>query len=179
MARVAQDSDTLKSKLIRLLEATGQNLATSERGMARALLDDITAQQLWLQSGIRKNAFVLMNMLLQDQDELYQARIAIESARKGSRMDPRHCRIAVQVDTYHLGTVGADVWLYEDRIHLCLLSDDPEGMTEMIQPELPFAQEHFRALGMVLASITTKDFVDMPRFRTFLAGEQLEVNVEG
>ncbi|MDR2736687.1 MAG: hypothetical protein LBB49_03875, partial [Gracilibacteraceae bacterium] len=69
--------------------------------------------------------------------------------------------------------------LYENHIHLCLLSDDPAELTEVIQPELVSAQEQFQALGMFLASVTTKNFADMPRFKNFLAGEQLEVNIEG
>jgi hypothetical protein len=179
MVRAAQENDTFKSMLLRLLETSAQNLTQSERGMAKALLDDVTAQQFWLQSGIRKNALVLLNVPLQDQEGWYQAQIAIESGRKGSKMDPEHCRIGVQVETYHLGTVGADVWIYEGRIHLCLLSDDPAGLIEAAQSELMSAQEQFQALGMKLASLTTKNFSDMPRFRSFLAGEQLEVNVEG
>ncbi|MCL1851753.1 MAG: hypothetical protein FWF88_01795 [Peptococcaceae bacterium] len=179
MARAAQENDTVKAKLMKLLETSGRHLSQGEQGLAKALLDDITAQQLWLQSGLRKNAFMLMNVPLQDQEGLNQARIAVESARKGAKMDSQHCRIAVQVDTFHLGTVGADVWLYENHIHLCLLSDDPAELTEVIQPELVSAQEQFQALGMFLASVTTKNFADMPRFKNFLAGEQLEVNIEG
>lgn len=165
------DRTMLKMNLLQLAAGDSASLSPEDKAALTALLDDITGQQLWIQTGAEKNAYFLMHIPLQDNGMVYQAKIAVESRRHGNNIDLNHCRFALQVDTPNLGKVGADLTIYENRIHICLLHEDKNELEQIIPEYFDLTSRGFASIGYCLEQISVHNFEDYPGFDSFLTGK--------
>ena len=181
-----------QNQLARELEATLRaetNRAErmqSEQSRAQAapvenMLDRFSGQQMWLKSGGLENAFVLLFLPLFNQKEQpVPAKIAIESARKGTKMDEHHCRIAVQVETENLGEVGVDAFFDQDSLSFRVLTRYPELVPALVEEAFPETKARFSRLGFTLRRIETGDLDENVEFQNFLRGNRRSgVDVRG
>ena len=145
------------------------------------LLDKVTGQQMWIRAGGLDNAFILLYLpFLNQKEEPVPARIAIESARKGSKMDEHHCIIAVQVETQGLGEVGVDALFDNDTLTFRVLTHDLDFMPQLIEEIYPETKDKFAKLGFALRSIETGSLTDNIEFQNFLKGKRRSgVDVRG
>lgn len=174
------EGQTVKEQVLVLLKESTGILSRRDRDCLENLLAEIVGQQLWIQKGVRNNVYFLMYFPLKDQDNLYNCRIAVESSRKGSKMDMDHCHIALQVDTENLGTVGADIRLYENKIYLCILHNDIEVLAPLIDIAKNNVREAFAELGLMLQDIALKKFADFPQHEKFISGDYVGgVDIKG
>lgn len=135
-------------------------------------LHSIIAQQLWLQTGSKDHAYVLLGLPFYDQESLREARIAVESVRKGVKIDIAHCHFGIELETENLGTLGADVWLYEDQIHIRILSDILKQDEELFQILIPEAKERFEKIGLKLMTLQQGPYEENKAFNQFIRGER-------
>ncbi|RNC29728.1 MAG: hypothetical protein AWM53_00345 [Candidatus Dichloromethanomonas elyunquensis] len=171
---------SVKANILKITQDQSDKLSKEERAAIGDILKEITGQQLWAQSGTRKNAYSLLHLLLQDQGEYFNCKIALESSRKGKRMDPEHCHIALQVDTPNLGKVGADIMLYENKVNVCLLHEDIEVLRPVIQELRQDSNANIQMTRLQIEKITLKSFQELPYFQKFLSGKQQSgVDVKG
>lgn len=170
----------LKYYLLQILSKHFESLNTAEKACLNEILSEITGQQLWLQTGTGDSAYCLLHFPLFDKGELYQARLAIESSRYGRRIDTKHCHLALQVETPHIGLVGADLVLYDNKLSICILHDHIEEIFPLIQKMEAEIQKGFATLGFSLQQISGKTFVECPQFAKFISGIQLSgVDIKG
>ncbi|NLI93640.1 MAG: hypothetical protein GX434_16045 [Peptococcaceae bacterium] len=171
---------SVKANILKIIQDQDNKLSKEEKSSLEAILDEITGQQLWIQSGIKKNAYSLLHLILQDQGRFYNCEIAVESARKGKRMDPEHSHIALQVETPNLGKVGADIMIYENKMQLCILHDEIDVLKPVIQEVQQDVFNNLNALGLQIERVSIKSFKDFPYFQEFLSGKhQSEVDIKG
>jgi hypothetical protein len=174
------ESDNVKLNLLKLLEEQAHTLSKEDKSSLHQLLDEITGQQLWIQSGVRKNAYCLLHLPLYENGELFPCHIAMESARKGTKMDATHSRIALQVETPHLGLVGADLMLFDDKMNVCFLHDDVEYMGALIEELYEEAFANFHLMGLTIERFSVRSFAQVPSFFEFLTGKHMGgVDIEG
>lgn len=167
------EQTTIKLHLLKILDDDqSHSLSKEERAWLNKLLEDITGQQLWIQSGIRKNAYFLLHFPLQDNGQLYECKVAVESSRKGRRVDMEHSRIALQVETPNLGMIGADIMIFEDSLNVCLLHDEIEVLRPLIEEVYDDTAASFRDLGLQLGRVSLKSLKDDPGFLNFISGRQ-------
>lgn len=168
-----------KEQILLLLRESVAKLPAQLKEYLELLLDRITAQQMWIQTGTRENAYLLMHIPLQDNGIIYNCQIAVESSRKGKKIDVEHCHIAIQVETENLGKVGADIRMYEKRLQICLLNDSTEFFS-LIESIYQSTKERFANLGLTLEHITIKTFEEDPQFTNFITGQFVSgVDFEG
>jgi len=171
--QAAFEQTNIKINLLKILDDDqADSLSKEERTWLNKLLEDITGQQLWIQSGIKKNAYLLLHFPLQDNGQLYQCKVAVESSRKGRRIDMEHSRIALQVETPNLGIVGADIMIYEDNLNVCLLHDEIDILRPLIEEVYDDTAASFRDLGLQLGRVSLKSLKDDPGFLHFISGRQ-------
>lgn len=156
--------------LILLKENTGR-IPSPLKDSLQLLLDRITAQQMWIQTGARDNAYVLMHLPIQQDGMLYQCQIAVESSRKGNKIDIDYCHIALQVETQNLGKVGADLRLFEQKLQICLLSDNPDQLHSLVENMFHSTKEKFTSLAITLEHIMIKSYEEYPQFTDFINGQ--------
>lgn len=150
----------------------------SERSLTD-LLDTITGQQLWLKTGTLNNGYVLLHLPIMNQEQCIPVKIGIESARKGSKMDENHCRIAIQMETETLGLIGVDAYFSQDSLTLDVLGSDPE-LPELVEEVLPETKAQFAKLGFQISKVDTEDLEQNLEFKDFLLGQRRRgVDVEG
>ncbi|MGI5902040.1 MAG: hypothetical protein ACOX7U_06155 [Desulfitobacteriia bacterium] len=175
-----EDFQSLKTELLRLLEDPDNLLSKEQKNILQKYLDSLTGQQLWYQNGAHKNAYSLLLIPLQLGEDIYYVKAAIESLRRGKKMDSKHCHISLELDSSALGKIGADILIYEKNINLCLLHDNYETLKPLIEKLKTETKESFRELGLNLQNITLKKFEENPLFFKFIAGQQLGgVDVRG
>ncbi len=174
------ESDNVKLNILKILEEQAHTLSKEEKSSLHQLLDEITGQQLWIQSGVRKNAYCLLHLPLQENGELFPCHIAMESSRKGAKMDATHSRIALQVETPHLGLVGADLMLFEDNMNVCFLNDDVEYMVALVEELYEEVFANFKLMGLTVERFSVRSFKEVPFFSDFLTGKHMGgVDIEG
>ena len=165
---------TLKSAV--LLGLNRQSTAGEETGeeyvSLTQVLRDITGQQLWLKTGALDNAYLLFNLPLKNREEYFPAKVGIEGSRKGLKLDDKHCRIGLSLETENLGLVGVDAFFNQDTLTLRILSQDPAGLQEIVPDVLSETQAKFAKLGFSLGNIATGDIDKNPEFRDFLRGQK-------
>ncbi len=166
----------LKALLLKLLAE--DDLKPRDRELIKLMLDEITGQQLWAQSGDKRNAYFLLHFLLQAYDQQYNCVLAFEGARKGQKTDINHSHIALQVDTPSLAQIGADIQLFDDKLQLVLLHDHPY----LLGPLVELAQDELKANlaghGIQLEQVALKAFQDFPQFARFISGNYAGVDVK-
>ncbi|KUO67003.1 MAG: hypothetical protein APF84_17575 [Gracilibacter sp. BRH_c7a] len=170
---------SVKEQILLLLKEHAGKLPIQQKEYLELLLDKITAQQMWIQTGARENAYFLMHIPLQSNGTIYNCRIAVESSRKGNKIDVDHCHIAIEVETENLGIIGADLRLFEQRLQICLLNNDTD-LHPLLETIYESTKERFTNLGLILDNITIKTFEENPQFANFIAGQFVSgVDFEG
>ena len=162
--------DTFKFRLLEAIQnQEGQNLYDSDGPLAR-LLQKITGQQLWFKTGAQDNAFMLLHLPLFNQEQLVPVQIAIESARKGPKMDEQHCRVAIQIETQQLGDVGIDAFFDQDSLTFRVLTRNLPFLSQLLEQVMPETKVEFSKLGFNIAKVETGDLDQNMEFQNFLRG---------
>lgn len=161
--------DTYKYKL---LEALQNKEAHDHDGQSTHLLQKITAQQLWFKTGTLDNAFMLLHLPLLNQEQLVPVHIAIESSRKGSKMNEKHCRIAIQIETQQLGDVGIDAYFNQDSLFFRILTRDTQVLPQLLEMVMPQTRVKFSKLGFKLENVEIGDLEINLEFQNFLKGSR-------
>ena len=162
--------DTFKFALLEALQNQG-GLDDTE-GTVTNLLQKLTGQQLWLKTGALDNAYLLLHLPLLNQEQLVPVQVAIESARKGGKMDEQHCRVGIQMETQQLGQVGIDAFFYGDSLTLRVLTNDLQFFPQLLEGVLPETRTQFAKLGFNLTKIETGDLAQNLEFQNFLQGSR-------
>lgn len=165
------DFESIKALLLKMIEDNSDSYSSEEKNTINKFLEEITGQQLWLNTGAKRNAYCLMHFPLQDNGVLYNGKLAIESSRKGRRMDKEHCHLALQVETPHLGLVGADLIIHEKGIQICILHDNTAELSLLLQKLGADTENGFASLGYKLLRVSSKTFEEYPQFSRFISGK--------
>lgn len=168
----------LKGKIMEILFGH-KNIPTAEKSVLENILNQITGQQIWLQSGTDENAFLLMNIPCRENSEVYEARVVIEGQRKGNKIDHKHMRIGLLVDTEFLGSVGADIVVYDSSLELSILHDNPELIDGLIKETFTESILRFSNIGFDLKAVNVKKLTPNVKFSKFLVGESTGVDLFG
>ena len=177
--RKETNETSAKEQILLLLRENIGKLPAQQKEYLELLLDRITAQQMWIQTGARENAYLLMHIPLQDNGTIYNCQIAVESSRKGNKIDLEHCHIALEVETENLGKVGADLRLFEQRLQITLLNDNAD-FRSLVENIYEPTKQTFVNLGLTLEQITIKTYEENPHFRNFITGQFVSgVDIEG
>lgn len=163
--------DTFKGMLLKAIQSQGEELNDSDRPLAQ-LLQIITGQQLWFKTGAMDNAYMMLHLFLLNQDQLVPVKIAIESARKGLKMDEQHCRIAILVETQELGDLGIDAFFNEDSLSCRVLSHDLEFLPQLLEGVVPETRLRFAKLGFNLGRVEIGELKQDHEFKNFLQGSR-------
>ncbi|HZK83741.1 MAG TPA: hypothetical protein VFC58_03520 [Desulfosporosinus sp.] len=164
--------DTFKFALLNALQnQEGLNHGDSEETV-RNLLQKLTGQQLWFKTGVLDNAYLLLQLPLLNQGQLVPVQIAIESARKGGKMDEQHCRVGIKMETQQLGQVGIDAFFYEDSLSFRVLTSELQFLPELLEQVLPETRTQFAKLGFNLTKIETGELAENLEFQNFLQGSR-------
>lgn len=166
--------DTFKYALLEALQnQEGQDNQDHEETLIN-LLQKLTGQQLWFKTGAMENAYLLLHLPLFNQEQLVLVQIALESARKGGKMDEQHCRVGIQMETQQLGQLGIDAFFYEDSISFRVLTNDldPQLLTQLLEEVLPTTRTKFAKLGFKLMKIETGELAQNIEFQNFIQGSR-------
>lgn len=162
--------DTFKFALLEAIQnQEGQDLYDPDGPLA-LLLQKITGQQLWFKTGALDNAFMLLHLPLLNQGQLVPVQIAIESARKGPKMDDQHCRVAIQIETQQLGDIGIDAFFDQDSLTFRVLTRNLPFLPQLLEEVMPETRAEFSKLGFNLAKVETGDLDQNIEFQNFLRG---------
>ncbi|HWQ40595.1 MAG TPA: hypothetical protein VN456_00995 [Desulfosporosinus sp.] len=162
--------ETFKFALLEAIQSQeGQDLDDSDGPLAH-LLRKITGQQLWLKTGAQDSAFMLLQLPLLNQGQPVPVQIAIESARKGSKMDEQHCRIALQIETSLLGDIGIDAFFDQDSVTFRVLSHNLPFLPQLLEEVMPETRAEFSKLGFNIEKVETGDLDQFIEFQNFLRG---------
>lgn len=168
-AEVTDLKNTLKAQILSLL--SGAKDAGANPEFLTKLLRELTAQQLWYQTGVGETAYMLWQFMVGEQDRYYNVRAAVEGSRKGKKIDRLHCHVAVGLETPTLGEIGVDAWFNQDAVKLKVLSHDPEMLEPILDEVLPVTRAQLQKLGLNLGSVESSNLDD--NFQRFLHGEKL------
>ena len=160
--------ETFKFSLLQALQ--NSNGLDAAEGTVTSLLQKLTGQQLWLKTGVLDNAYLLLHLPLLNQGQVMPVQIAIESARKGGKMDEHQCRVGIQLDTQQLGQVGIDAFFYGDSLSFRVLTRDLQSLSELLEDVLPETRTQFAKLGFNLTKIETGDLNENLEFQNFIKG---------
>ncbi|MDR3270125.1 MAG: hypothetical protein LBT32_01235 [Peptococcaceae bacterium] len=163
-------SQTLKGALLKELTLVHPRQAAQHQ-VLNQVLDHITSQQLWLQSGADDNAFFLLYLPLKyPNGDVNEVRIAAEAKRKGAKIDYQHCRVAFLTHTEQLGDVGVDVWLGSEGVDMRLLSDQPEEVRSLMEALWPETRERISHQGWQVRSVEVSRLDLNTEFLRFVQG---------
>jgi hypothetical protein len=165
--------ETLKGAVLKELAAlAARNSEPPHHRVLTQMLDHITSQQLWLQSGAAENAFFLLCLPLRNQGEMNEVRIAAEAKRKGTKLDVQHCRLAFLTSTEYLGEIGIDAWLGSEGIDVKILSADPEELTGLLDEAWPDARHRITNQGWPVKSMAVSRLESDSEFMRFIQGNK-------
>jgi hypothetical protein len=164
-------SKTLKGILLSLLE---RGVEEDKKSTLSNLLDSLTGHQFWLQNNLMENPFYLFEFPLRYNGELLTQRLAVKAARKGNKIDLGHCRIALLAQTPNLGEIGIEGRLFEGRLTLKVLGENPELLSGLVELDSAEVQKQFGKLGITLLSIGIAPLNPADDFHNFMHGEQRE-----
>lgn len=165
--------ETFKGMLLKAIQSqTSEELSDSDSPVMQ-LLQKITGQQLWFKSGALDNAYVLLHIPFFYQEDMFvPVQIALESARKGQKMDEQHCRIAILADTQELGEIGIDAYFNENSFTCKVLSKDLTILPELLKAVIPETKERFAKLGFHLERVEVGEIDQNLEFEKFLKGSR-------
>lgn len=170
--------NSVKSLLLKMV--TADSLQRDNQKAVTNLLEEITGQQLWIQSGNNDTAYFLLHLPLQDNGNVYECRVAVESSRKGLKADVTHCHLALQVETENLNLIGADLNLYDNELSLCLLSDGQNDLESLVAGLSDQIKQNFADIGINLEKISFKSYDESAQFSKFISGQNiLGVDIRG
>ncbi|KJR45971.1 hypothetical protein UF75_3636 [Desulfosporosinus sp. I2] len=161
---LAQLKDTLKAQLLSLTNTHPSSSVINQ------LLDKITGQQLWHDTGVDGNGYMLAEIPIRHDQEVKSIKLAIQGSRKNGKLDPQHCRIALQTETPNLGPIGIDAFFSMNQLSLSLLTKNPDTLSVLIDGLMPEVKRNFQMIGVNLTSIHLKP-LDNSEFHTLLKGE--------
>ncbi|MCB8817870.1 hypothetical protein LJE72_20460, partial [Desulfosporosinus sp. SRJS8] len=161
---LAQLKDTLKAQLLSLTN-THPSLSVINQ-----LLDKITGQQLWYDTGVDGNGYMLAEIPIRQDQEVKSIKLAIQGSRKNGKIDPKHCRIALQTETPNLGPIGIDAFFSMNQLSLSLLTKNPDALSILLDGLMDEVKRNFQMIGVNLTSIHLKP-LDNSEFHTLLKGE--------
>ncbi len=169
-----QLKDTVKAQLMELIHSSSGAAGKEGKGGEKLepLLNYLTGQQLWLQSGSREPAYILLHLPVRHQDSVYEARIAVESGRKGAKIDIDHCRIALMLDTPNLGEIGVDAWFFEKTLSIKILSSYPTNISEWLTEMKEEIGGRFNQIGFRLGEIKVEDLTEKVPLEEFITGKR-------
>ncbi|AET69863.1 hypothetical protein Desor_4449 [Desulfosporosinus orientis DSM 765] len=162
--KLAQLKDTLKAQLLSLTNTHPSSSVINQ------LLDKITGQQLWHDTGVDGNGYMLAEIPIRQDQEIKSIKLAIQGSRKNGKLDPNHCRIALQTETPNLGPIGIDAFFSMNQLSLSLLTKNPDTLSVLIDGLMTEAKNNFQMIGVNLTSIHLKP-LDNSGFHTLLKGE--------
>ncbi|ODA39396.1 hypothetical protein [Desulfosporosinus sp. BG] len=162
--------ETFKFKLLEAIQHQEGQGSHEPDGPLAHLLQKITGQQLWFKTGVLDNAFMLLHIPLLNQGQPMPVKIAIESARKGSKMDEQHCRVAIEIETEQLGDIGIDAFFDQDSLTFRVLTRNLPFLPQLIEEVIPETRAAFSKLGFNLAKVETGDLDQNIEFQNFLRG---------
>lgn len=161
---------TIKFALLEAIQNQEGQDGFDSTGALSGLLQKITGQQLWLKTGGLDNAYLLLHLPLLNQGQFVPVYIAIESARKGVKMDEQHCRVAVQVETQQFGVVGVDAYFDLNSLTIRVLNSDPISLPQFLDQIIPETKAKFAKLGFNLRKVEIGDLRQNTEFKNFLQG---------
>jgi len=162
--------ETFKFALLEAIQnQEGQGHFDTDGPLAQ-LLQKITGQQLWFKTGAQDSAFMLLQLPLLDQGQPIPVQVAIESARKGPKMDEQHCRVALQIETKQLGDIGIDAFFDQDSLTFRILTRNLPNVSQLIEAVMPETRAEFSKLGFNIAKVETGDLDQNIEFQNFLRG---------
>jgi hypothetical protein len=171
---------SIKYLILEIISNHRDSLTSEDKAIINQMLDEIIGQQLWIQTGNEKNAYCLMRFPLQDNGFIYNCIIAIESSRKGEKIDINHCHLALQMETQNIGIIGADLIIHENNINICILNDNVSGLGPIVRKFYEDLEKKFAHLGLTLQKFTLKTFEDYPQFSGFIMGKHMSgVDIKG
>lgn len=163
--------ETFKYALLQALQGQdGQTLDTD--GELALLLQKITGQQLWFKTGAMDNAYMLLHLPMFNREDIIPVQIAIESARKGPKMDEKHCRVAIQIETQLLGDIGIDAFFNQEELTLHVLSRDLQFFPQFLEEVMPETRARFARLGFNIGKVEMGDLNENIEFQNFLKGSR-------
>lgn len=164
--------ETFKYALLEALQVQeGQNLNDPKESLA-LMLEKITGQQLWFKTGALDTAYMLIHLPLLNNEEILPVQIAIESARKGSKMDEKHCRVAIQIESKILGDIGIDAYFNDDGLSFRVLTRDVQLFTQFLEEVMPETRANFSKLGFNITNVVTGDLDKNHEFQNFIQGSR-------
>ncbi|KGK89727.1 hypothetical protein DP73_08815 [Desulfosporosinus sp. HMP52] len=163
--------DTFKGVLLKAIQSQNNEDRNDSDNPLVQMLQKITGQQLWLKTGALDSAYLILHLPLLNHEQLIPAQIAIESSRKGSKMDENHCRIAILVQTQELGEIGIDAFFNEKNFTCKVLSDD-SLLPRLLEAAIPETKEKFIKLGFQLERVESGELRQNLEFRNFLHGSR-------
>jgi len=168
-------NESAKFQLLSLLTQKQNSLEQAEKEMLAKLLNEITGQQLWIQSGNKENSYILLHFPLQDNGTLYYCKMAIEWKRKGHKNDDfDFCHLAIKIDTENLGVFGVDLLIYKNSINIKLLNDKLADRLLTNIDNLQYQlEEVFKNLGYNLNSFSVDIFSNFTQFEKFISGNSM------
>ena len=171
---------TAKEQILLLLKENANKLPSQIKDQLELFLDRISGQQMWIQSGVKDNAYLIMHIPLQQDSTVFNCRIAVESSRKGNKIDMDYCHIALEVETDNLGKIGADLRLFERRLQILLITDNAEIIQPMVEHNFVIIKERFADQNITLDYVSVKTYEDYPQFNGFITGQHVGgVDIKG
>jgi len=161
---LAQLKDTLKAQLLSLTDTHPSSSVINQ------FLDKITGQQLWHDTGVDGNGYMLTEIPFRQNQGVQSIKLAIQGSRKNGKIDPKHCRIAFQTETPNLGPIGIDAFFSMNQLSLSLLTKNPDALSILLDGLIAEVKENFQIIGVYLTSIHVKP-LDNLEFHTLLKGE--------
>lgn len=165
-SEIAGLKQTMKAQVLELLKNT-----SGQKGNLLHLLNKITGQQLWHDSGVNDKGYILLEIPIKGEQKIRPAKIAIQGGRKGNKLDAQHCRVAIQTETANLGKIGVDAFFFTGKLSLNFLTEDPERLSGLVNEILGELKERLNLLGMNVASVNTKKITEDEEFQMFVQGE--------
>ncbi|MGC7871348.1 hypothetical protein ACPUYX_07425 [Desulfosporosinus sp. SYSU MS00001] len=161
---LTQLKDTLKAQLLSLTNTH------SSSSVINQLLDKITGQQLWHDTGVDGNGYMLAEIPIRQDQKIKSIKLAIQGSRKNGKLDPNHCRIALQTETPNLGPIGIDAFFSMNQLSLSLLTKNSDTLSVLMDGLMAEVKRDFHRIGVSLTSIHLKP-LDNSEFHTLLKGE--------
>ncbi|MCO1600419.1 hypothetical protein [Desulfosporosinus nitroreducens] len=164
--------ETFKGMLLKIIRGqTSEDMSDSD-GPLLQLLQKITGQQLWFKTGTMDSAYMMLHIPLLNKEQFVPVQIAIESARKGLKMDEQHCRIAILVETQELGEIGIDAFFNENSFTCRVLSNDLQFLPALLEAVVPETRERFAKLGFHIERVEMGELDQNLEFKHFLQGSR-------
>lgn len=163
---LARLKDTIKAQLLKGMNDKGDNSLNSN---VQGLLDKITGMQLFL--GNLNDSYIWFSLPLSENQQVVDAKIALQSDRQKSALDSTHCRIGVYLETQALGRIGVDAYLSEDALSLRVLTTSPQEISFLLEEFKEETIARFAHLGLRLTGIDVAPLDLNPEFKGFVSGE--------